>query len=80
MGVGRSTVYGWEGYKRGHVLAGVTVSDHSQARLLQSVLADAMRDRAGRPEEAQLARMYNELEGVRRRARRDSWIGWESPL
>ncbi|CAN7165235.1 hypothetical protein LJR234_000334 [Mesorhizobium amorphae] len=75
----RSRVYNWDGYVRGHVLASVTISDHSQARLLQSLLEQAMRERAGRPEEPTLARWYRDIEQTRRQAKDEGWAGWERP-
>jgi hypothetical protein len=77
---GRSRVYGWEGYKHGHVLASVTVSNHRQARLLQRALEREMRDCAGQPEEAVFAEFYNSLARTREQARRERWIGWEEPI
>lgn len=74
---GRSSVSGYPGYARAHVLASVTISSHEQARLMQEVLVQAMRERAGRPEEAILARWHNSLAKTRRDAERECWAGWE---
>lgn len=72
-----SQVYGHEGYVRGHVIASVAVSSHQQADLLQRILEREMRERAGKPEEAQLAQWYNSLASTRRQAAAESWPGWE---
>lgn len=74
-----SRVFGHEGYVRGHVIASVTVSSHQQADLLQRILEREMRERAGKPEEGQLARWYNSLAQTRRQATAESWPGWEKP-
>lgn len=73
----RHRLYGDPEYKYGHVIAGIYVSSHAQARLLQEILQREMRERAGRPEEGLLAKWHNELVSIRTKADRDSWIGWE---
>lgn len=74
---GRSRIYGYENYVQGHVLAPLTISIHQQARLMQELLVQAMRERAGKPEEATLARWHNDLTETRRDAERQRWAGWE---
>jgi len=61
----------------GKTYAGVYVHTHEQAILLQEVLQREMRERAGNPAERLLARWYNELENIRRRAVKEKWRGWE---
>lgn len=74
---GRSRVCGYPGYARYHVLASVTISSHEQARLMQELLVQAMRERAGKPEEAILAKWNNDLAKTRRDAERERWAGWD---
>ncbi|MEQ1950971.1 hypothetical protein [Mesorhizobium sp. CN2-181] len=76
----RYTLYGHKGFKRGHVIASLSVSSHGEARILQSMLDREMRERAGKPEEAILADWFNHLENTRRQAVKEKWIGWEDPL
>lgn len=75
-----SRLYGHEGHAYGHVIASVEVSSHGQAALLMRILEREMRERAGKPEEAQLAKWYNSLAKIRRQADAESWVGWEKPL
>lgn len=60
----------------GHVIAGIYASNHDEARLLQQIIQTALRDRAGTPAEASLARWNNDLASIRRKAERDEWTGW----
>ena len=74
---GRSSIYGHKDFVQGHVLASVTISSHLQARLMQSVLVEAMKEYAGRPQETMLAKWNNDLTRTIRKARDERWAGWE---
>lgn len=65
--------------KFGATIAGISMKSHTEARLLHSIIMDAMRDHAGSPYETLLAEWSNEIASIRRRAQRDNWIGWEEP-
>lgn len=62
----------------GLTFAGIYFGTHEQAIFLQSIIQDAMRKHAGKPQEALLARWYNEIEFQRINAKREKWRGWEN--
>lgn len=75
---GRSAIYGYQGYVHGHVLASVTISSHLQAALMQSILIEAMKQYAGRPQETLLAKWNNDLTRTIRQAEAERWTGWNN--
>ena len=61
----------------GQVLAGIHASNQEEARLLQAMIHRELRERAGTPAEAVLAKWSNHLASIRRDAERKEWVGWE---
>jgi hypothetical protein len=74
---GRSSIYGHKDYVQGHVLASVTISSHLQAQLMQSILIEAMKQYAGRPQETMLAKWNNDLTRTISKAKAECWAGWK---
>lgn len=72
-----SKVGGVPDRKFGHYLAGIYVSCHAEARVLQDILQEALRNRAAQREEPLLAQWNNDLASIRRRAIAEGWTGWE---
>jgi hypothetical protein len=74
--IGTVKVSGFTGRRFGHVIAGIDIGSHDEARLLEEIIHTALRDRAGHPAEATLARWSNSIAETRRRAVREEWTGW----
>lgn len=70
-------IYGAPAPGKHRVLAGIDCSSQKQARLLQEILENELRERAGKPEESLLAAWHRHVSRFRERAKREAWAGWE---
>lgn len=61
----------------GSVICGINMRSQPQALLLQQILEEALRDRAGKPEEGLLTKWHQEVVRYRREAKRECWVNWE---
>lgn len=58
------------------VMAGIYFRTHDEAMLMLEVLEKELRERHGTRDEPILTKWFNELTGIRDKAKSESWNGW----